>query len=231
MRRISTATPHPGRFALFFLVALAFGVAAFALRSYLNLGTIKAQQLEFVSAFEATPIPVALGFLAILVTALTLCIPGVIATLSVAGGAIFGPIWGTALVLVGVTIGDSLAFLAARHFFSAPTRRILSGRLARLDEGVEKDGALYLLSLRLVAVVPFFVVNLGMGLTKMRLSTFAPVSLVGLIPATLLYVNAGTQISSITTVADVYSSRVIVAFLLIGILPTGFRILVRHIRL
>ncbi len=161
------------------------------------------------------------------VTALALSLPGAVLPLALAGGAIFGPFWGTAIVLAAITIGDSLGFLIARYLARDWVQRAFGKHLPVIERGIAKEGAFFLLALRLMAVIPYFLVNLTFGLTRMPLKTFAPVSLLGLLPSTILYVNAGTELSRITKASDIYSPRLITAFVLLGLLPIAMRFLLR----
>lgn len=186
---------------------------------YLTLDTFRQQRAELAASFAAKPFLVAAAFMAINITALALCLPGAVLTLSLAGGAIFGFAWGTPIVLLSVVIGDSVAFLVARHLARGWVEKRFGAYVATVDRGVERNGAFYLLSLRLLAVVPFFVVNLTMGLTRMPLRVFAPVSFIGLIPATCVYVFTGTRLSQIDSASDIYSPQMIGVFLLLALVP------------
>lgn len=205
-------------------VTLFFGLG---LDAYLTLDALKARRAELSGLFEQRPLLVAGGFMLVHITALSLSIPGAVLPLCLAAGAIFGPFWGTAITLGSITIGDSLGFLIARYLLREWVERHFGRQAAIIDRGVERDGAFYLLALRLMAVVPYFVVNLAMGLTRMRLHVFAPVSFIGLIPATALYVHAGTELARIESPSDIYSPRLIGAFLLLGLLPIAARFVFR----
>jgi uncharacterized membrane protein YdjX (TVP38/TMEM64 family) len=201
---------------------------ALGLHRYLTLDFFKARQQDLRAAFDAHPFWVAGAFVAIKVTALSLSLPGAVLTMSLAAGAIFGPVWGTALCLFAVTMGDSLSFLIARYVLRDWVERRFGRYMGTIDRGIERDGAFYLLSLRLMAVVPFFVVNLTMGLTRMPLKVFAPVSFLGLIPATTLYVNAGTQLGQIERPSDIYSPELVLSFVALGLLPIVARFVLRR---
>jgi uncharacterized membrane protein YdjX (TVP38/TMEM64 family) len=218
---------------LVLLAALALALTAFflsGLHHYLSLATVKARHLELAAAFARRPAPVVGAFMLLNVTVLTLSIPGAVLTMALAGGAIFGRLWGTLIVLTSLTIGDSLGFLLARYLLRDWVERRFGAHVPAIQRGIERDGAFYLLSLRLLAVVPFFVVNLTMGLTHMRLRTFAPVSFIGLAPATVLYVNAGTELARIRSLGDVLSPRLLLAFLLLALLPLALRLILRRQR-
>src|SRR5262245_25857871 len=149
------------------------------------------------------PLALLLFFL-LYTTATALSLPAATA-LTLAAGALFDLWLGTAVVSLSSTLGATLAFLTSRHLFRDWVQRRFGARLDALNRGVERDGAFYLFTLRLVPLVPFFLVNLGMGLTRMRVRTFAWVSMIGMLPGTFLYVNAGWQVGQINSPQDVVS--------------------------
>jgi uncharacterized membrane protein YdjX (TVP38/TMEM64 family) len=213
------------------LCGLATAAAIFFaldLHHYLTFGEVKARQVELAGLFERHPGRVIGAFMLVQVAALALSLPGSVLTLSLAGGAIFGPVWGTAIVLASITIGDSLAFLLARHLLRDWVHKRFGRHLGAVERGVEEDGAFYLLSLRLLAIVPYFIVNLTMALTPMRLRIFAPASFAGIAPATILYVNAGTELARIDGPSDIYSPGLVATFVLLGLLPIAARFLFRR---
>lgn len=185
---------------------------------FFSLEFLAQQRAALSDTLQAHPLLSAISYftLYILVTALSL--PGA-AVMTLAGGALFGFIEGVVLVSFASTIGATLAFLLSRWLF----RDWLQGRfgdyLASINRGVEKDGMLYLFTLRLVPLFPFFVVNLLMGLTPIKVKQFFVVSQLGMLPATLIYVNAGTQLASITSLQDLLSPALLVSFVLLGIFP------------
>lgn len=203
----------------FLLAAAAILFFAFDLDRLMILDTLKRQHIQVVDLYERRPLIVVGGFLLIHITALTLSIPGSVLSMALAAGAVFGPVWGTLIVLSSLTIGDSLGFLVARHLLREPVQKHFGGHLARFERGIERDGPFFLFAMRLMAIVPFFVVNLTMGLTRMPLKVFAPVSFLGLVPAAALYVSAGTQLSLIKSPWDIYSSQLMVPLVLLGIVP------------
>lgn len=207
------------------VVALA-AVFASGLHQYLTLDWIKAQQAMLHAAYGRQPVAFISAFVALQAAALTLLVPGAVALFALTAGAVMGPWVGTPVVLVAVTLGDSLGFLVARHVARDWAARRFERPLARLGEG----GAAYLLSLRLMAVVPYFVVNIAMALTRMPLRVFAPVSFVGLAPATFLHVNAGVQLSRIERVGDILTLPVLAAFTALALFPLAMRRLLRPSR-
>jgi len=185
---------------------------------WFNLGFIRQQQAEWLAQYHATPIRVALAFglIYILVTAASL--PGA-AILSLAGGAILGLGPGLLVISFASTLGATLAFLISRTLLRAWLERRFAKSFARINTGVTRDGAFYLLSLRLVPVFPFFVINALMGLTRMRTWTFYWVSQLGMLPATAVYVNAGTQLGQIEQLSDVTTPSLLISLTLLGLLP------------
>ncbi len=158
------------------------------------------------------------------VTALSL---PVATALGLIAGALFGRWLGTAVVSLAATLGATVAFLGSRYLLRDWVGRRFGDRLAAVNRGVERDGAYYLLTLRLVPAFPFFVVNLVMGLTPMRAWTFAWVSLLGMLPGTFLYVNAGTELSHIDSPRGILSPGLWLALALLGVVPLVLRQLVR----
>jgi uncharacterized membrane protein YdjX (TVP38/TMEM64 family) len=163
-----------------------------------------------------------LVFFVIYVAATALSLP-IAAVLSLLAGALFGRWLGTALVDVAATLGATLAFLSSRYLFQEAIQRRFGQKLDALNRGVEKDGGFYLFTLRLVPLFPFFLINLGMGLTRIRVWTYVWVSLLGMLPGTFVYVNAGTALSTIASPKDVFSREVVISLALLGIAPLLFR--------
>jgi uncharacterized membrane protein YdjX (TVP38/TMEM64 family) len=226
------AAPHRPRLAARWLLAavLVLGVAGFyalGLHRYLSWDYLRTH-LELLNA-EVQRHLLAAGFVFFLVyvavTALSLPAAG---ALSLVAGALFGRWLGTGVVSLAATAGATLAFLSSRYLFRDFVRRRFGERLRALDDGVERDGAYYLFGLRLVPLFPFFLINLGMGLTRMRLRTFVWVSLLGMLPGTFLYVNAGAALAAIDSPRDILSPTVLVSLALLGLVPLGLRLLVRR---
>ncbi len=152
------------------------------------------------------------------------------ALLTLAGGALFGLLEGTVLVSFASSIGATLAFLGSRFVFRDSVQRRFGQRLRAVDEGMRREGALYLFTLRLVPVLPFFVINLLMGLTRLPVRTFYLVSQLGMLAATLVYVNAGTQLANVHSLAGILSPRLLGSFALLGVFPLGARWVVGRLR-
>ena len=211
------------------VAALAVAFVAFDLGRYLSLDYLKQSQDAFADLYARQPLPVALGFFVIYVTVTALSFPGA-AILTLAGGAIFGLLWGTVIVSFASSLGATLAFLVSRFILRDSVESKFGNRLAEINKGVEKDGAFYLFTLRLIPVVPFFVINLLMGLTKMKALTFYWVSQVGMLAGTLVYVNAGTQLAQISSLKGILSPALLGSFVLLGIFPLIARKIVEAVQ-
>lgn len=201
------------------LAALAIAVFIyFDLGTYLTLSSLKAQQAGLDAQYQAAPLLVIAAFFLVYVLVTASSLPGA-AILTLAAGAIFGVATGTLIVSFASSIGATLAFLASRHLFRDWVQSRFGDRLKALNEGVERDGAFYLFSLRLVPVFPFFLVNLLMGLTPIRTWTYFWVSQIGMLLGTIVYVNAGTQIAGINSLSDVASPGLLASFAALGLTP------------
>ena len=207
------------RFIVVLLIAVAVAVffAAGAHR-YFSFDAVKAQQAAIESGYAEHPLRTALGFFLIYILVTGLSLPGA-ALMTLVGGAIFGLLWGTILVSFASAIGATIAFLASRFVLRDWVQERFAAQMQAINRGVEKEGGLYLFTLRLIPAVPFFVINLVMGLTPMRTRTFYWVSQLGMLAGTLVYVNAGTQLAAIQSPRDILSPGLIGAFLLLGFFP------------
>jgi uncharacterized membrane protein YdjX (TVP38/TMEM64 family) len=175
-------------------------------------------------------LPAALAVFFLAYTAVTALSLPAAAGLSLVAGALFGRWVGTLVVLLAATLGATLALLGSRYLLRDWVRRRFGDRLEAIDRGVERDGVWYLLALRLVPAVPFVLINLGMGLTRMKVRPFALASLVGMLPGTFLYVNAGTELGRISSPGEALAPRVLIALALLGIVPLALRLLIRWVR-
>jgi pyruvate/2-oxoglutarate dehydrogenase complex dihydrolipoamide dehydrogenase (E3) component/uncharacterized membrane protein YdjX (TVP38/TMEM64 family) len=190
----------------------------FDLGHFLTLEALKSQQAWLASVYRDNPLLVAGVFFAVYVACTGASIPGA-AVLTLAAGAIFGVVIGTALVSFASSIGATLAFLASRYLFRDAVQSRFAERLRPINAGMARDGAFYLFSLRLVPVFPFFAVNLLMGLTPIRAVTFFWVSQLGMFLGTVVYVNAGTQLARIESLRDIASPGLLLSFAALGLLP------------
>ncbi|WP_210541860.1 FAD-dependent oxidoreductase [Rhodoferax sp. PAMC 29310] len=200
------------------LLALLAAFFVLDLGRYLSLDYIKSSQSAFESIYAEKPLIVAGTYFAIYVAVTALSVPGA-AIMTLAGGAIFGTLWGTVIVSFASSLGATLAFLAARFVLRDSIEARFGARLTEFNKGVEKEGAFYLFTLRLVPLVPFFVINLLMGLTKMKTLTFYGVSQLGMLAGTAVYVNAGTQLAQLESLKGILSPGLIGSFVLLGIFP------------
>ncbi len=200
------------------IAALVAGFVFFDLGQYFSLDYLKSQQAAIDATFLAHPLLTAGGFFLIYVAVTGLSLPGA-AIMTLAAGAIFGLLWGTVIVSFASTLGATLAFLVSRFVLRDMVQAKFGDKLKAINAGIEKDGAFYLFTLRLVPAFPFFVINLAMGLTPIRTGTFYWVSQVGMLAGTIVYVNAGTQIARIETLAGILSPTLIASFTLLGIFP------------
>lgn len=190
-------------------------VLAHYLPDFDNLGALVDQVRAHASANLALSL---LGFVALYAAVTGLSVPFAV-PLTLIAGAVFGLFWGTIAVSFGSTAGATLAFLAARYLFRDKVAGRQGSRLAAIEDGLNRDGALYLFTLRLIPLVPFFAVNLLMGLTKMPVWKFWITSQIGMLPGTLAYVNAGTELARIDSAGDILSVRLFAAFAILGLLP------------
>ncbi|MGH8609761.1 MAG: FAD-dependent oxidoreductase [Gammaproteobacteria bacterium] len=197
---------------------LLVGFFAFDLGQYLSLAFFKAQQARIDAYYQAQPLRTVGIYFAIYVAVTGLSLPGA-AIMTLAAGAIFDLFWGTVIVSFASTIGATLAFLASRFLLRDAVQARFGDKLKAINAGIEKDGSFYLFILRLVPAFPFFVVNLVMGLTPIRTTTFGWVSQLGMLAGTLVYVNAGTQIARIDSLAGILSPGIIASFVLLGLFP------------
>ena len=200
------------------IIAIAVLLYRFGLADYLSLETLKARQAEFAGFYEQNPVLVIGIFFLIYVATAALSLPGA-AILTLAGGALFGVVTGTIIVSFASSIGATLAFLGSRFLLRDWVQAKFGDKLRAINDGVAKDGAFYLFSLRLIPAVPFFVINLAMGLTPIRAWTFYWVSQVGMFLGTIVYVNAGTQLAQIDGLSGIASPGLIGSFVALGLFP------------
>jgi len=202
---------------------------AFDLQQYLTLDYLKGSQARFAELYHENPglvIGVYMGIY-ILVTALSL--PGA-AILTLAGGALFGLARGLVVVSFASSIGATLACFVARFVLRDWVQNKFGDKLSTINEGIAKEGAFYLFTLRLIPVFPFFIINLVMGLTKMSLFSFYWVSQLGMLAGTAVFVNAGKELAKIDSLAGILSPGLIGSFVILGLFPLLVKKLVSFIR-
>jgi pyruvate/2-oxoglutarate dehydrogenase complex dihydrolipoamide dehydrogenase (E3) component/uncharacterized membrane protein YdjX (TVP38/TMEM64 family) len=210
--------------ALLWAAAAALALVAvwawrhFDLGALLTLDNLKASRDALKARVQAQPLGTAAAFFAIYVAAAALSIPGAV-ILTLAAGAMFGLGWGLLLVSFASSLGALLSFLVARYLLREPIQARFGKALAPINDGVRKDGTFYLLTLRLVPVFPFWLINLLMGLTPMGAGRFYAVSQVGMLAGTVVYVNAGTQLAAIQSPGDILSPGLLGSFVLLGLFP------------
>ncbi|AEE21433.1 MAG: FAD-dependent oxidoreductase [Paraglaciecola chathamensis] len=200
------------------IVALIASFFVLDLNQYLTLESLKSNQQDLAQYIEANWLIAFIGYLVIYAAATALSVPGA-AILTLGAGALFGFGWGLLLASFASSIGATLAFLASRFLLRDWVKNTFSKKLESIDKGVEKDGAFYLLSLRLVPIFPFFIINLVMGVTSIKTWTYYWVSQLGMLIGTAVYVNAGTQLVEINQLSDIISTDLILSFVLLGIFP------------
>lgn len=207
------------RWALLLVIAVLIAAFfIFDLQHYLTLESLKAQQAA-IETYRSQHPGLALAIYALIYVAVTgLSLPGA-AILTLAGGAVFGLLWGTLIVSFASSIGATLAFLSARFLFRDLVEARFGDRLNIINKEMDRQGALYLFTLRLVPVFPFFVINLVLGLTNLKTQTFYWVSQLGMLAGTLVYVNAGTQLGKLESLSGILSPGLIGSFALLGIFP------------
>ncbi len=184
----------------------------------LTLEGLKGGLSQFESWRSARPVLVGGAFLLLYILVTALSLPGA-AIMTLAAGALFELMWGTVIVSFASSIGATLAFLVSRYLLIDTVQNKFGDRLKSINEGIQRDGAFYLFTLRLVPVFPFFLINLLMGLTAIRAATFYWVSQLGMLAGTLVFVNAGTQLAQLSSLSGILSPPLLLSFVLIGIFP------------
>jgi uncharacterized membrane protein YdjX (TVP38/TMEM64 family) len=206
---------------IFVLLLIFVAVAAlkiFHLDQYLTLSFVKSSHHRLTALYEQHRIPVIAAYMAVYILATSFSLPGA-AILTLAGGALFGILAGTIIVSFSSTIGATLACVVSRFILRDWVQSRFGQRLRTVNKGVESEGAFYLFTLRLIPILPFWLINLVMGLTRMPVKTFYWVSQIGMLPGTLVYVNAGRELGRIDSLSGILSPGLIVSFVLLGLFP------------
>ncbi|MCK4910089.1 MAG: TVP38/TMEM64 family protein [Thermodesulfovibrionales bacterium] len=203
---------------LIVLLGLAVFFFAFDLGRFLTLEYARASQETFNAYYTDNAIVVIAGFMLLYIAVAALSLPGA-AALTIAGGALLGLVNGTIAVSFASTIGATLACAASRFVLRDWVQGRFGGRLAAINRGVEREGRFYLFTLRLIPLFPFFVINLLMGLTRLPLRSFYWVSQVGMLPGTIVYVNAGRELAKLESFSGILSPGLIISFALLGLFP------------
>jgi pyruvate/2-oxoglutarate dehydrogenase complex dihydrolipoamide dehydrogenase (E3) component/uncharacterized membrane protein YdjX (TVP38/TMEM64 family) len=205
-----------GLFGVLATIVVLFFV--FDLGQYLTLDYIKTQQFQIEQFYSQNRVLTLVLFFSVYVIVTGASLPGAV-ILTLAGGAIFGLVTGLLLVSFASTVGASLAFLFSRYLFRETVQARFGSSLQSINDGIAKDGAFYLFALRLVPAFPFFVINLVMGLTSIKLKTFYWVSQLGMLAGTAVFVNAGTQLAQIESASGIFTFELLISFVLLGLLP------------
>ena len=200
------------------LIGLVVAFKVFNLGDYLTLAYIKASQHRFEILYNEHQFLVIAGYMLMYILVTSLSLPGA-AVMTLAGGALFGLLTGTVVVSFASTIGATLACFVSRFILRDWVQGKFGDKLKTVNEGIEKEGAFYLFTLRLIPVFPFWLINLVMGLTKMPLKNFYLVSQIGMLPGTMVYVNAGKELARIESLSGILSPGLILSFVLLGIFP------------
>ncbi|MBR2513946.1 MAG: FAD-dependent oxidoreductase [Halomonas sp.] len=206
---------------LLIITLLLLAVLGFYLsgaHTFFTLETLQAYRSDFQAAFQQSPWQVAGIFFAVYVVMTALSLPGA-TLLTLLGGALFGLGWGLLIISFASTIGATLAFLVSRFLFRQPIEKRFPRQFETVNRGVDKDGAFYLFTLRLVPVFPFFMINLVMGLTRLKTTTFYWVSQLGMLPGTAVYVNAGGQLGELESLGGIISPGLLASFALLAMFP------------
>jgi uncharacterized membrane protein YdjX (TVP38/TMEM64 family) len=205
------------------LVIFAFAAVVVAFKflglgQYLTLSYLKESQAYFAGLYVDHQVLVIIVYMVIYIVVTALSLPGA-AVLTLAGGGLFGFVVGLVVVSFASSIGATLACLVSRFLLREWVQNKFGDKLHSINKGVDEEGAFYLFSLRLVPIFPFFVINLVMGLTSMRLVTFYWVSQLGMLAGTMVYVNAGKELAKIESVAGILSPGLIISFVILGLFP------------
>ena len=217
---------RPSRLPRAVLLGAAAGIVgaffAFGLHHTLTLESLQSHRDDLVRVRDRNPVLFGGGDLLAYILMAALAIPGAL-VMTVAGDAVFGLVEGTVLASFGSSLGATLALLASRYLFRDWVQRHFGKRLDQVNRGLARDGWLYLLSVRLVPAIPFFVVDLLFGVTAFPVLRFYAVSQAAMLPATLVYVNAGTQLEHLTSLSGILSWRVLASLVLLACLPLAAR--------
>ncbi|HDH34877.1 MAG TPA: TVP38/TMEM64 family protein [Nitrospirae bacterium] len=200
------------------IIGLIVAFKIFNLGDYLSLSYIKESQQNLQDLYASNSAAVIAVYMLIYIVVTALSLPGA-AVMTLAGGAIFGFITGLVVVSFASSIGATLACFVSRFILRDWVQGKIGDKLKTVNEGVEKEGAFYLFTLRLIPVFPFWLINLGMGLTKMPLKTFYWISQVGMLAGTAVFVNAGKELGKIDSLSGILSPGLIMSFVLLGLFP------------
>ena len=224
--------PNNAKKKLLILAAVLILIVTFKvlhLGQYLNLAYLKESQATFANYYHEHQFLTIVSYMLIYITAAALSLPGA-AILTLAGGALFGLVTGTIVISFASTIGATLACIVSRYLLQGWVQEKFGDKLGKINQGMEEEGAFYLFTLRLVPIFPFFIINLLMGLTKIPMKTFYWVSQLGMLPATLVYVNAGRELAKIDSLSGILSPGLLFSFVLLGIFPLAAKKIISRVR-
>ena len=200
------------------LIGIIASFYALGLQHYLSLDYVRGRLEWMQEMYARQPLLWALGYFAAYVAVTGLSLP-LAAAITLVAGPVFGLLWGSVIVTFAAAFGATLAFLASRYLFRDWVQARFAHQLAAINRGIERDGVFYLFLLRLIPAFPFFIINLAMGVTPMRIRTYFLVSFFGMIPGTVLYVNAGVQLAKIHSLHGLLSPVLIASLVAIGVFP------------
>lgn len=216
--RTSSPPSTSGRMILLLLIAVGIGAFFyFDLGRFLSLDALKANRDHLLAFTEANAGVAAILFVATYVVVTGLSLPGAV-ILTLAGGFLFGSLFGTLLVNIGATTGATLAFLAARYLLRDWVEQKFGSKLGAIQEGFANNAFSYLMTLRLIPLFPFFLVNMVSGLTRVSVGTYVAATALGIIPGSFVYAYAGRQLGTINSLKEIASPNVLLAFTLLGLL-------------
>ena len=196
---------------------------------YLSLSYLRESQDRFAELYAANGLTVIASYMLIYILVTALSLPGA-AIMTLAGGGMFGLLTGTVIVSFASTIGATLACFVSRFLMREWVQSKFADKLQTVNEGIAREGGFYLFSLRLVPVFPFFIINLVMGLTRLPLTRFYLVSQLGMLPGTIVYVNAGKEIAKIDSVSGILSPGLIASFVILGLFPIMVKKIMARVR-
>lgn len=214
---------------LFTVLILGISVAVFFGRNYISFERIQQSREKISLWYENNRIVFITGYFLFYILSVVFAMPGA-ALLTILAGAIFGLGMGVVIVSFASSIGALLSFLAARYLFRDWVEAKFGEKLQTIHQGLEREGAFYLFTMRLIPIFPYFIINPVFGLTRIRAWTFYWVSQVGMFAGTVVFVNAGTQLAQIDSARDVVSFRLLGSFALIGIFPLVVKKLIHQLR-
>lgn len=216
-------------FLLIFILGALATTYSLGFYDYLSLGYVKSQLVTYQLSFQKEPLKTVSVFFTVYVFCAAFSIPGA-TVLTLLAGALFGSFWGTLIVSFSSTLGATLAFLLSRTLFYNSIQQKFKAHLESINTGIENEGPLYLLTLRLLPVFPFFVVNLVMGLTPISLVRFYLFSQIGMLPGTFVYVNAGQELAKIDSLASLVSPGIFISLALLGLLPLIIKFILSYLK-